>query len=190
MVFNNKYSFTHITKTGGTSVGLIFDKTYGSRPINHSNVSEDELIKYISFIILRDPLDRFISNYEYNKKMTKLSIGSKISNRQLIKETKTFNEFVRQLSEIKNPCNGHFRKQVEWVSASHKHFLDFKKLDTEISRLLSHYGDENLIPEFKKTNTSKRKNFDYYYSDNEVHDIVVRLYKDDIKLYNSKFNVN
>ena len=65
-ILNTKYTFIHPTKTGGTACETFFKEHYSEfiKGIGHDNKCMND---NNPIVIIRDPIDRFISMYKYWK---------------------------------------------------------------------------------------------------------------------------
>lgn len=184
-----KVIFIHIPKAGGTSVaGQLFGKRAGhSTAIQFMDVLGKEVFQSLfSFSVVRNPYDRIVSAYHYARQ----GGGTEGGIRHLpVYDSESFSSFgcfvkdwlIKQdilLSElIFRPqyqfiCNDHNEIMLDWVGKIEK--------PTEIEAIiLERLGRKIKID---KRNTSKRKDFQDYYTP-ELKELVYKVYQQDFEIF-------
>ena len=160
------YTFIHPTKTGGTACELFFAKYYseyikGSGHINKCNNLNNPII------IIRNPIDRFISIYKYWKNG---AIDTKYKrNIEFINKYKdiTIKEFINllKLKSTKDlyldfTWKQHFDPQTEWITkgTEYKNVIIIKyekNLNNKINTLINLLNIKNKNVDLPLINVSK-----------------------------------
>lgn len=213
-MINHKYKFifVHIPKCGGHSVDKFFlDRGLVDIPKWHA--TSESLIndhgvnfwnKYYSFSIVRNPWNRMVSEYFWQKENgtsdTKISWGNSTidfksflkmavkspTNHRAFKHSDSFNTWYPEL-EIR--C-GHLNDQSSFIFDKNNRLLvnEFIKLENikhDFPKILQKIG---LPPhDLPHKNQSKRKKYTEYY-DQESINLVADRYHRDIKNFNYKFD--
>jgi len=202
-----KYIFIHIPKTGGTTIsnqlhlkggrGIAYKgddfKNYSTQHYNipqllafNGRLRQDYLWKYFIFTIVRNPWDRFVSEY---------------SQRQASGDDKNF----KQLLEYAEECVNLYNKGIFYNKGVHNkisHFIPqytfvyfcgmqipsfvgrFEKYDDAILYISSQINYDLDLR--KHLNKSDHGHYSKYYNWKTKRKLM-KLYKDDIKLFNYKF---
>lgn len=167
---NRELVFIHIPRTGGSSVknalgiGEPFYKN--GWHLSYSNIPT-EFDNFFSFAFVRNPWDRFVSIYEYQR--SKNYKGS---------------EFHKQISEL--PFN-------EWIylfqykDIQQLDYVGIKKLDfigkfSNLKKHMKNIFDVDVLHE----NKSDRLDYREYY-DEKTKDFVFKIAKDDIEYFKFEF---
>jgi len=163
----------------------IFPKTNPQRYSIH--ISPRELVKilgydtfksYFSFIIVRNPWDKLVSEYKYALK------SKSHYNHTLVKKLSGFDEFV-ELRCIKRKG---VRSQKTYMSSEDGEILidyigRFENLDKDFGIICSKIGIKTSLP---RLNISNKKSYiDYYNS--ETRNLVRETYREDIEFFNYNF---
>ena len=182
MLINNQALFIHITKTGGITVGRLFNKKYKG---NHTIPSKDKIKKYYTFTFVRHPIDRFISSFEYQKALTLKNINSQMKLRSRMKKLNfKFEDFVVSLSKKDIESNLHYRKQCAWIVNGIDYIARFENFENELIKILTKINQTKKIKEIKKHNASKRRDIQSYIKSDAVVKKLHQLYKDDFNRLN------
>lgn len=185
---NNKYVFIHIPKTGGISVC----KALNIEPHGHKTYKEYEYIlnsdQYFFFTFIREPVDRFLSAYNFLIQGGRNKKDTRNKNKFDIRKN-NFREFLNNLDKLNN-------LPIHFISQSY--FLLNKKNKIEIDFI----GDyKNLKNEFEylcnllkiNANVLKTENKSVKYitkldlTDSDIKKIL-NFYKEDHDIYNSIIN--
>lgn len=194
----HKLIFIHIPKTGGTSIERVLgenvrpDKgdsySLGNTYSEHKHwktadyeTNFPELFDcYFKFMFIRNPWDRLVSRYEWQKFVTpKSHINfTKVTQR-------TFKEF------IKLRASAIFEK---WCYVDLMHDKNGKRVVYFVGRFEHLQDDFDILcdkighsrKQLNNTNHLKRKNYTEYY-DNETLEIVTQVFQRDIDYFGYKF---
>lgn len=171
--------FIHIPKNAGTAFCNQFcnGKQIGHRPVIMFN---DNIINK-SIAIIRNPYDRLVSIYEYNK--TKESYwhrhdGKNGKTKPPLMEycmTHTFTEFVKHLvsdgfNNLKHPNNLHIKSQYYYIKPRigkvRTQLIHYENLNEELSEIL---GQPIKLQIQNKSNRQKTHWSEYYNVDNDTN---------------------
>jgi len=205
MPYNNTHNilFIHIPKSAGTSVLKMFNMSEKEGHISwekYKNLDENIYQNAYKFAIVRNPWDKFVSCYEYVK-MDKSywhsidgeSIYGKHPDYDLTNKYDNFNDFVKFLSEIKEPHlplkSVNWSYQYQWVcdngiGVKIDTLYRFEHMDYMINDLNEKFNFQFELPHINKSNN---KDYRKYYNDNSI-EFVNKIYKRDIELFNYKFD--
>ncbi|GFE71475.1 hypothetical protein CFPU101_40850 [Chroococcus sp. FPU101] len=192
-LFKLRCIFFHIPKTAGLSV---CDALFGNRGAGHINVSNARYIfgernfrSFFKFCFVRNPWDRLVSSYHYLRKGgVRKSISPWI--REKILAYDNFSEFVKVGLISTDVLNEqHFRPQYKFVCDKHDvlkvDFIGrFETLEPDFYKIIQELGIKSHLPHH---NPSSREDFRQYYDD-EMIEIVAKLYERDIQLFNYRFD--
>jgi len=193
--------FIHIPKNAGTAFCNQFcnGKQIGHRPVIMFN---DNIINK-SIAIIRNPYDRLVSIYEYNK--TKESYwhrhdGKNGKTKPPLMEycmTHTFSEFVKHLvsggfNNLKHPNNLHIKLQYYYIKPSigkvRTQLIHYENLNEELSEIL---GKPVELQIQNKSDRQKTHWSEYYEVDNDnnnstnnnsLKELVYQYYKYDFMI--------
>jgi hypothetical protein len=200
MPYSKKHNcfFFHITKTGGTSVekamGIYRDKTppegktlslFGHNRqhftysiLNHFDMIDDEMLdSCICFTVIRNPIDRLVSEYFWLKRHKKTTFKNFVTNEYLPKYRKAKNDIIKQHR------HAHFFPQYVYECDFISDYLTFENLQEDWKIFIDKY-DLNLpdvLPHEKKSQMKKYDGFRYY--DYELLKLVKTEFKKDIEFY-------
>lgn len=195
--------FIHIPKNAGTAFCNQFcnGKQIGHRPVTMFN---DEIVKK-SIAIVRNPYDRLVSVYEYNK--TKESYwhrhdGKNGKTKPPLMEycmTHTFAEFVRHLvsggfNNLTHPNNLHIKTQYSYIKPKvgkvKTQLIHFENLNEELSQVLG----KSIELQIQNKSDRQQNHWINYYEDNgnnldngnnvntSLKDLVYQYYKYDFMI--------
>lgn len=184
-----KLIFVHIPKNAGTSL----EKQLNMRATGHKsweiyrNFYSREWNSYTSFAIVRNPLDRLVSNYEYAKMEKSYwhsndgkSIYGKHPDYELcIKHS--FKEIVDLL--MSKPMlfkHEGWKPQHIWIcdkdfNIKVHHVIKYEEMNDKLKEL-------NICEKLQTLNTSERKEYSLYYND-DLNKKVRSIYEIDFRLF-------
>lgn len=176
-----KFIFLHIPKNAGKSIHRgILDKHVAdvvSRPDLSPLFNDMFWNTYFRFTVVRNPFDRMVSCYHYQKERIGLYPDA------------TFEEFVTDYAWDENgfATNKHWLPQVDHVFDDDRCLVDyimrFERIDVDWGEVARRTGLEVSLP---KTNTSKRGDYLQYYND-ETRKIVAEKYAKDLDAFGYSF---
>ena len=187
----HKTIFIHVPKTGGHSICKVCFKKKPQKHIpwfRYYEKSQSKYNKFFKFAVVRNPWDRLVSAFFYQKQGG-VSKKSKIWAEEYLKKYNTFEEFVLQGFENENIIrHSHFKLQSYWIcDENQKIMIDYlarlETLDEDFLFISNKLGCKSKLP---KLNTSKRKHYRNYYNQT-TQKIVSKIYESDIKLFGYKF---
>ena len=118
--------------------------------------------EYLKFCVIRNPYDKMVSRYYYNK--------SKLSFEEFVKTTHNNNLKIHSIDK-KSVCN---------------YFIRFEYLEEDINTLCKKLNidsyDLSLLPKHKSTQRKNKKHWSEYYDD-ETKQIVYNKHKKEFKLF-------
>lgn len=179
------FIYTHIPKTGGTSLFSHRSKLTkqlkkicpdisvmgGHRYLRYYKGKIPDFDNYLRFATVRNPYDRFVSLWlTKNKDMP-------------------FIDFVNLVRENKLAWY-QLKSQSAWISTIDgkiltNHLLRFENYEPEVRRLFIKLGlPDPKIPHLRKT--ERRKNYRHYYTD-EIVDFVTDYYSVDLENFNYSY---
>lgn len=181
--------FIHIPKNAGKSIGtsLLGGSHY---PGKHEVLPDRDLLGSMPKIaVIRNPYDRMISIYEYQKMMASKSIGfSAHKQRRFLKNNPGFLEYLRYLKANRDRfMETHSKPQEFWLKCKsgkpirNLNLLRFEELQFDIDKFFSSIGQTPII--LDRINASKREDYSKYYENPEARKIVDELYKVDFEIY-------
>ena len=184
----HKLFFVHIPKNAGTTLidNLDFEQ-HGHFKYNNNHVPEG----YTTFCVIRHPLDRLVSCYEYARmeesywhSSSGKSKDGKHPDYDLLKNA-TMKECLQYLEEGKLKHLG-WRPQWWWISDNDNIIrLDYLvRMENLTDGLNNMFKDLRLptIKETPKVNASKRKPYETYF-DEESLKLAKRIYQSDLKTF-------
>jgi hypothetical protein len=201
----NKIIFIHIPRTGGTSIEKFFFKHQNFRDfgvddkgnyiqhyslpelINKNLVSNDQVKNYYKFAFVRNPWDRILSEFLFQKKHE--SIVTNMSFEIFLEETsKLLNDQPSLLSSIRG-ISKHLGQQHDYTKNSELNFIGrFENLQEDFEKVLSFIGHTPSIY-LTKENSSKHEHYSHYFNQ-KTKDLVAKIYHDDIHVFDYSFSKN
>lgn len=185
--------FVHIPKCAGVSINK---SIFGSLAGGHTTLEEyldifeaSSIQNYFKFTIVRNPWDRLVSAYFF---LRNGGFSEKDSEwyEEEISQFECFESFVKEWLTRENIWKWHhFRPQYHYFLDKHnKCQLDFlgflENIDKDIEYIFEHIGIEASIA---KSNKSEHRSYIEYY-DEEMIDIVQKVYEEDIKILGYTFD--
>ena len=198
---NLKFIFTHISRTGGASIELVFNTIGIKKPhlnplyseqskkikfeaSQHWKSTEERIVigdelwkKYFKFTIVRNPWDRMVSQYfgHVIKDVPGLSIEDYFL-KLFVKE-----EYI-DFKRITQPC-------MEWITDDEGNMLvdyigRFEKLQKDFNTICDKIGVNPIV--LPQSGKSTRSHYRNYYNDYTA-ELVYNAFKSDIEEFNYKF---
>lgn len=197
-MIGNNFIFIHIPKTGGTSI----ERALNTNARSEQDASHDlgntysehkhwktsdyetncaELFDcYFKFMFIRNPWDRLVSRYEWQK----FVLPESHINFKTITQ-RTFKEFVKQRAPsifekwcyYDLMCDKNGKRVVDFVGR-------FENLQNDFDIVCDKIGAPRQ--QLPNTNHLKRKNYTEYY-DNETREIVAQIFQRDIEYFGYEF---
>jgi len=186
-----KVIFIHVPKSAGTSVAQAL---YGRSVTHHTadffrECNPKKFDEYFSFAIVRNPLDRLVSAYEYAKSGGTSRVPISNPEKYQVREFSTFKKFVMEWLPTQKKLDFVFRPQYEFVFDNAGNQLVDVIFDMENIRDVEESLRKNaeIEIEISKTNSSKHKSYKSYY-DAETLKAVKSFYAKDFEAFTSEFN--
>lgn len=182
--------FIHVPKNAGISIGHSFlcDSKYIG---DHTRVNDEHVNDtFNKFMVCRNPFDRLISSYEYQKKMADLNILKEFKQRIFLREKRNqdFSKFVDFVYTNLLLDELHTRPQKYWtlskrnIPLKNLKVIRFENLQNDLDQ---YFTQIKMSPiKIKEENASIRSSFFNYYSNPKVISQVQELYKQDFKYFN------
>tara|TARA_B100000073_G_C23660077_1_gene544190 strand:+ start:641 stop:1183 length:543 start_codon:yes stop_codon:yes gene_type:complete len=172
---DNKRVFIHIPRTGGTSIKSalnLHDKIY-KKDVYHTSANEipKECKDYFKFAFVRNPFDRFVSLYFYNKSDYYKELFPK-NKTTIIAKKYNFKEW------LDNFPYRHIQ-QVDFGLEKLDYIGRYENLDYEL--------DVVFNTKVNKENTTKHNHYSFYYDDESIEK-VRELSSKDIETYNYSYD--
>ena len=190
MINNNKnFIYVHIPKTGGISI----EKTLGGRIGDHRNIKRyieclnknmNLFHQYFSFAFVRNPWDKMVSNYFYDKKGGFSGKSPMFRTNQL-----EFNEWIKIIHTFGKPKRM-YTNQVDWIT-NFENKIDisfigrFENLEEDWNTVCKKINIDTKLFHLNKTN--RNEDYRIYYKDTEAIEVVAKLHHKDIETFNYKF---
>jgi len=173
ILHEHKTIFVHINKTGGSSIEQAMIGEHAI-PEKHYNVRDylrrypAEFKNYFKFTFIRNPWDKVVSQYFFQKKVKNLKVS--------------FEQFVYK------PTGRVFQNQLDWITLNGEMAVDFvgrfENLQTDFDIVCNKIGHDRLwLPHIHKSN---RRHYSQYYN-KETRDYIGRLYSQDVEYFGYKF---
>lgn len=169
-----KTIFVHVIKTGGTSIANALNIKHTTRHLPASTirrrVGEDVWSEYFKFAFVRNPFEKIVSQYHYNRG----KFGFKDS---------TFKEYIKAWNE---------GERISTFPQFNLYYIDekldfigrFETLQQDFDTVCDNIGiSRQQLPHFNK---SKHNHYTEYYDD-ETQDIVAEKYAKDIEHFGYEF---
>lgn len=197
---NNKL-FIHIPKVAGTSVINMYNMNENEGHVTSIQYRNNNAIRFknaFKFAIVRNPWDKFVSCYEYAKmgksywhSVDGNSVYGKHIDYDLVSKYK-FNDFIKYLKDIegKFPMKSvNWSYQYNFVTDTDNNIIvdtlyNYEHLEYMVNDLNSKFNTNHKLPYINKSNND---NYKSYYNDESI-EFINLLYKNDIVLFNYKFD--
>ena len=186
----NRFSFIHPTKCGGTAVENFLLANYSKYFIikTHHNLTCNNYNN--SIIIIRDPIERFISLFKYWKYGSEIFIRDK----KFLEKYKniTIKDFISLIKENKTntlfysfTCDKHFQKMTHWINnTDYKNIIIIKyknDMNDTIQQMLRLFKIPNLVnKKVEKCNITKNKE-NVILDEEDIH-FIKEYFKEDFDL--------
>jgi len=181
-----KFIFIHIPKTGGTSIArLLFNHCEMITKHQFAADMMDEArpgIDYFSFAVVRNPWDREVSRYFYQRRKP---------DHELYKEANglSFKQWLKNRHCDKYFMSFYGAPMLDWISDDRGNVLidyiaRFEKLDEEWNIVRDKLGIGEAL---NRLNTSQHDHYSAYYDD-ETNDMIEKVYKKDIDYFKYSFD--
>lgn len=202
----NKFIFFHIPRCGGTSLGVYFqfhrkDQLYGvinngkqtitihhltPTDLKHSQLVNDDILQsYFKFTIIRDPFDRMISDFLWQKKYDKYNIFTDMSFDDYLQFAERIIEEGRYFEK---QHFDHFRPMIMYCVNNDQLLVDdillLENIAEELDRISDRIGNVNIT----RINQSFSDN--HHLRTTANIDKVYRLYEPDKVLYDRVASLN
>ena len=171
----NDLTFIHVPKTAGISITKWFLNNFKNsaiiKPIVHPSTETIENLTSESFAVVRNPWDRIVSLWSFQKKYQKLDVP--------------FDTFVRNLESYKFAEESWFtfdQPQKAWIPNGVTYLLKFETLEDDFKVIQEKLGCHEPL---MKANTTEHDDYHTYYKV-ETWNIVAELFKDDIETFGYK----
>lgn len=184
-----KVLFIHIPKTAGVSLIRTYEEYFcdarHSPALQYKSLLGRKFHEFVTFAIVRNPWARLFSAYNF------LIGGGLIDTDRamgkiLIRECPSFEQFVKEWLPKYGVCSYmHFVPQYEFVcgwgdNVIVKNIIKLEQLDVDWPVITAKLGiSQREIP---RANAGKKRDYREYYDEKSI-DIVRKLYKNDIKLF-------
>jgi hypothetical protein len=210
-----KFIFLHIPKCAGTSVGNFFINyfnyskndmslfsdfnyyEYDSHRIHFDELNKDILNDYFVFTIIRNPYDRFVSEYRFNRELDESNFDYYCENFESIWDKK-YNRLIKLNSppdkNIKEIADGvynniHRISQTDYLKGTYSDFINkinyvnkfvrFETIEEDMNYVFKNIGISNTkLPHLNSSNKLKSIHKDIN-MDEKNKEIIYDLYKDD-----------
>jgi hypothetical protein len=159
-----------------------FDPTH-AKPDEAYKVFKNELSKYFSFCIVRNPWDRAVSMYHF-------AIKERLFSLYEVNSRLSFEEFCDLLYEKKDDYSFiGTHKQVEWTQGYYppKVILRFENLQEEFRGMLEEYNIQHINPNIPHKNSTKHSYYKDYYTP-ETKKIIANVFEEDIDTFKYTFD--
>lgn len=189
-----KSIFVHIPKCAGTSLGKAI---YNDAKIGHATTDDynytnnSKFIQYYKFTIIRDPIERCYSAYNFIKS-DKCTKAGKLFFNQHVAKFKNFDEFVKKgLRKIHVQNFVLFKPQVDFFS--HKgvikvnQIFDLNNLQQDYLFLKRKFKIKSKLKVLNHTNNIKKKRIQ-----TSNKNLIYKIYKDDylmLKILKKKLSI-
>ncbi|MEZ8225877.1 sulfotransferase family 2 domain-containing protein [Vibrio splendidus] len=186
--------FVHVPKVAGTSINhAIYGRTLGHYSASDiKNKFPNLFNKAFTFSLVRNPWDRVLSAYHFAKQGKTATMGMYNAEQYQIPEFETFEAFVFEWLANKNvdELDFVFQTQSQFLTDAKGNILvdyigKLENMSDSISYIESQIGRELVIPHANKV--AREGSYHDYYTSQEMIDIVIAKYGQDIELFHYQF---
>jgi hypothetical protein len=204
----NKFIYTKIAKTGGTSIYKMLLESSVSEDISHkghwhlADQISEKTKDYFKFSFVRNPWERAVSYYFYKRQRL---LNNHHDEKDLFFTKYTFEQYLLETDKFTPVYNwkpesyalkamimkhGWYHNQIDWLTDDKGvPLVDYvgklENIAEEMPIIFDRLGMSN-VP-VKHVNKSRHKHYTKYYTSNEMIEAVEKLWGKDVKLYNYKF---
>jgi hypothetical protein len=195
---SHRFVFVHIPKTAGNSVNRVFGVSWQ----NHKDLGRyarecGALDGFFKFAIVRNPWDRLLSDYNYQKKKSR---ENKLHLFTPSGAVRSFKEWVHAVfsdpfcypasdwgGEVSDGIH-RWSPQVDWISLDGKIAVDevikLENLDEGFAKVLQRLGRPSV--RLPRRNSRFHWHYSHYYDD-ATRDLVAEYYAKDIRRFDYSF---
>jgi hypothetical protein len=194
----HRFIFVHIPKTAGNSVNRVFGVAWEQHKDLARYASEcNSFDNYFKFAIVRNPWDRLLSDYNYQRKKSrenKLHLFTPSGARRTFKQwvhTALSDPFRYPASawggEVSDGLH-RWSPQIDWISFNGRIAVDqlikLENLDKGFAKVRKELG----LPPVRLPRRNSRFHWHYsHYYDDSTRDLVAQYYSDDIRQFDYAF---
>ena len=191
-----KFIFFHIPKTGGTSISKCLklerrgvEYAWGSRRqhltwqemLVDEYVTEEQMSNYFKFSFVRNPFDRIVSCFLYQKRAKEIDRNISFSKYVAIAHERRGRNYIKRYF--------YFRPQCEFICRDGANILDFvgrfEYINRDFKDLMS-YFDMKCPRLLHAQRSRKRKSYQSYYS-KKSKNLVRKMYAKDLDIFGYSF---
>jgi chondroitin 4-sulfotransferase 11 len=181
----HKCIFIHINKCAGFSIDYFFNDRFcgHDKAIHYKNKYPKEFKEYFKFTIVRNPWDRMLSFYLYQKKRCWDFYPFSAE------KAPPFNEFIcKYLKRMPKQTRLNTKPCYDWIHDKNDNLLipEIVKFEELQHRLPIVFKKINKDGKLKKLNSTEKKHYSEYYNQ-ETREIIEKRFKKDIELFNYKY---
>jgi chondroitin 4-sulfotransferase 11 len=198
----HKCIFVHIPKTAGNSINRVFGvgwENHKDLQRYHTEVTREAFDRYFKFAIVRNPWDRILSDYNYQKKKSREKASKLFMFSERGRE-RDFAEWVeaalaapdfyapeRWGGEV-SPHIHRWSPQVDWIEVSGTPRVDFVARLENLPQDFRLVCDRLGLPDARLPHRNRRLHWHYsHYYDRTTRDIVATYYARDIAHFGYEF---
>lgn len=181
-------TFIHIPKTGGTSFYHWTEENLDNFIIKYKHRDLSGLEKIwgdlgYTFTIVRNPFDRMVSLYHYQKQYIE-NVDTSVNDFRAWISNINLNQRNPKRLKQKNVWKSTLKNQVDWIDVNKINLIiKFENLDKEFKKLQAMFRCYKPLP---KKNSSSHKNYKIYY-DTKTKNIIKDIFYKDLELLNYDF---
>ena len=186
--FSDQYKLIYlaIPKTASTSIRAYLNNLKNAMDLNNITSNKDG---YVTFTIIREPVERFVSGVMESFK--RIETPEKLKNLSKVKNTTDMLEQYLNILEVDGFIETHITPQLFYMSNSDgelfhiDEILLFENLSHDFKIMAEKYNLPPTLPHKWKNNDNRRSEMLSIVRNNEnIKNRVLKLYEDDFNLYN------